>query len=175
MSIVFDLERTNQLNLLPDKDLVDLCHPIEPYQVTKNHDFLCKDSKGKNIYSEVKTISYNNPIIRLKTSQWESLCSENRKDNYELVIVIHKGDTLIEIIRVSSVWATLKNILSKLNHQSISQANYQGTVEVILGLQKNQDGNANEILINWQRLFKSIQHSHVNIYPQGIPNVTKGS
>ncbi|WP_428993593.1 element excision factor XisH family protein [Microcystis aeruginosa] len=37
LSIVCDLERTNQLNLLPDKDLVDLCHPIEPYQVTKNH------------------------------------------------------------------------------------------------------------------------------------------
>ena len=36
LSIVFDLERTNQLNLLPDEDLVDLCHPIEPYQVTKN-------------------------------------------------------------------------------------------------------------------------------------------
>ncbi|GBL10177.1 hypothetical protein MSj_01661 [Microcystis aeruginosa Sj] len=33
---VFGLERTNQLNLLPDKDLVDLCPPIEPYQVTKN-------------------------------------------------------------------------------------------------------------------------------------------
>ena len=33
LSIVFDLERTNQLNLLPDKDLVDLVdlrHPIEP-------------------------------------------------------------------------------------------------------------------------------------------------
>jgi len=29
MSIVFDLELTNQLSLLPDKDLVDLCHPIE--------------------------------------------------------------------------------------------------------------------------------------------------
>jgi hypothetical protein len=25
--IVFDLERTNQLSLLPDKDLVDLCPP----------------------------------------------------------------------------------------------------------------------------------------------------
>ncbi|MFM7904604.1 MAG: hypothetical protein ACKPA9_05365 [Microcystis sp.] len=36
LSIVFDLERTNQLNPLPDKDLVDLCPPIEPYQVTKN-------------------------------------------------------------------------------------------------------------------------------------------
>ena len=31
LSIVFDLERTNQLSLLPDKDLVHLCHPIEPY------------------------------------------------------------------------------------------------------------------------------------------------
>ena len=36
LSIVFDLERTNQLSLLPDKDLVDLCPPVEPYQVTKN-------------------------------------------------------------------------------------------------------------------------------------------
>ncbi len=36
LSIVFDLERTNQLSFLPDKDLVDLCSPIEPYQVTKS-------------------------------------------------------------------------------------------------------------------------------------------
>ncbi len=36
LSIVFDLKRTNQLNLLPDKDLVDLCPHIESYQVTKN-------------------------------------------------------------------------------------------------------------------------------------------
>ncbi len=34
--IIFDLELTNQLNPLPDKDLVDLCPPIEPYQVTKS-------------------------------------------------------------------------------------------------------------------------------------------
>jgi transposase-like protein len=36
LSILFDLERTNQLNLLPDQDLVDLCLHIESYQVTKN-------------------------------------------------------------------------------------------------------------------------------------------
>ncbi|MDB9507199.1 hypothetical protein PN502_08890 [Microcystis aeruginosa CS-338/01] len=36
MSIVFALERTNQLSLLLDKNLVDLCRPIEPYQVTNN-------------------------------------------------------------------------------------------------------------------------------------------
>jgi hypothetical protein len=37
------LERTNQLNLLPDKDLVDLCPHIEPYQVTKNQKCLLPD------------------------------------------------------------------------------------------------------------------------------------
>ncbi|MDJ0530297.1 MAG: hypothetical protein PX634_34240 [Microcystis sp. M53600_WE12] len=37
MTIISYIERTNQLSLLPDKDLVDLCPPIEPYQVTKNH------------------------------------------------------------------------------------------------------------------------------------------
>ena len=36
LPIVFDLERANQLSLLPDKELVDLCSPIEPYQVTKS-------------------------------------------------------------------------------------------------------------------------------------------
>nr|WP_269453934.1 hypothetical protein [Microcystis aeruginosa] len=39
MSIVFDLKRTHQLSLLPDKDLVNLCPPIEPYQVTKSQDY----------------------------------------------------------------------------------------------------------------------------------------
>jgi hypothetical protein len=57
MSIVFDLERTNQLSLLPDKDLVDLCPPIEPYQVTKNHKFfgaVSFDSLTKELPSSVE-------------------------------------------------------------------------------------------------------------------------
>ncbi|CCI01257.1 conserved hypothetical protein [Microcystis aeruginosa PCC 9443] len=37
LPIVFYLERANQLSLLPYKDLVDLCHLIESYQVTKSH------------------------------------------------------------------------------------------------------------------------------------------
>jgi len=44
--IVFYLERTNQLSLLPDKDLVDLCPPIEPYQVPKSQCYL--DSRWLN-------------------------------------------------------------------------------------------------------------------------------
>jgi hypothetical protein len=30
LSIIFDLERTHQLSLFPEKDLVNLCPPIEP-------------------------------------------------------------------------------------------------------------------------------------------------
>ncbi|CCI22596.1 hypothetical protein MICAG_1820004 [Microcystis aeruginosa PCC 9808] len=43
LSIVFNLERTNQLNLLLDKDLVDLCSLIESYQVTRSqiNDTIC--------------------------------------------------------------------------------------------------------------------------------------
>ncbi|CCI02110.1 transposase (fragment) [Microcystis aeruginosa PCC 9443] len=36
LPIVVNLERANQLSLLPDKDLVDLYLLIESYQVTKS-------------------------------------------------------------------------------------------------------------------------------------------
>ncbi|WP_071824353.1 hypothetical protein, partial [Microcystis aeruginosa] len=52
-SIVFSLERTNQLNLLPDKDLVDLCPPIEPYQVTKNQ---TKSPSGRKTSRRVRSL-----------------------------------------------------------------------------------------------------------------------
>ncbi|CCI12374.1 hypothetical protein MICAE_1280005 [Microcystis aeruginosa PCC 9806] len=47
MSIIFDLERTNQLSLLLDKDLVDLCSPIEPYQVTKSQNLKKKSAEHR--------------------------------------------------------------------------------------------------------------------------------
>ncbi|WP_071822801.1 hypothetical protein [Microcystis aeruginosa] len=40
---------------LPDKDLVDLCPPIEPYQVTKNRIFLSIVGK----YTECFWISFS--------------------------------------------------------------------------------------------------------------------
>ncbi len=46
MSIVFYLKRTNQLSLLPDKDLVDLYLPIEPYQVTKSPISIYPEEEG---------------------------------------------------------------------------------------------------------------------------------
>jgi hypothetical protein len=132
------------------------------------YDFICTDYKRKKLYSEIKTISSSEPMVRLKQSQWRCMCSEDKKDNYELVIVVHEGHSLIEIIRVSSAWATLKNLLSQLAQQYTTEAEYTKQVEVLLGFQQNSDDNANEIIFNWQRLLKSINHSHINIYPHGI-------
>ncbi|MBW4598522.1 MAG: transcriptional regulator [Calothrix sp. FI2-JRJ7] len=136
------------------------------------YDFICTgtDHKRKKLYSEIKTISSSEPMVRLKQSQWMSMCSEDKKDNYELVIVVHEGHSVIEIIRVSSAWATLKNLFSQLAQQHITEAEYTKNVEVLLGFQQNSKQNANEILFNWQRFLKSINHSHINIYPQGIVN-----
>ncbi|MGB3639492.1 MAG: DUF3883 domain-containing protein [Rivularia sp. (in: cyanobacteria)] len=134
------------------------------------YDFICTGYEGKKLYSEVKTISSNQPMIRLKQSQWKSMCSKDKKDNYELVIVVHEGNSLIEIIRVSSAWATLKNILSQLAQQYTTETEYEKQVEVLLGFQQNSEGKANEIIFNWQRLLKSVEHSHINIYPKGIVN-----
>ncbi len=134
------------------------------------YDFICTDHKRKKLYSEIKTITKSEPMVRLKKSQWKSMCSEDKKDNYELVIVVHEGHSVIEIIRVSSVWATLKELLSQLAQQDITKAEYTKDVEVLLGFQQNSKQSANEIIFNWQRILKSINHSHINIYPQGIVN-----
>lgn len=139
------------------------------------YDFICTGNKSKILYTEIKTITSSEPMVRLKKSQWRTMCSEDKKNNYELVIVVHEGYSLIEIIRVSSAWATLKNLLSQLAQQYTTDAEYKKQVEVLLGFQQNSDGNANEIIFNWQRLLKSVTHSHINIYPHGIVDSEKNN
>lgn len=135
------------------------------------YDFICTGYKHKKLYSEIKTIRSSEPMVRLKQSQWMSMCSEDQKDNYELVIVVHEGHSVIEIIRVSSAWATLKNLLSQLVQQYTTKAEYTKQVEVLLGFQQNSKGDANEIIFNWQRLLKCINHSHINVYYQGLVGI----
>jgi len=67
LSIVFALERTNQLSLLPDKDLVDLCPPIEPYQVTKNRlSEVLEDNDKIRIDSEYFKLEYLSKLRHIK-------------------------------------------------------------------------------------------------------------
>ncbi len=100
MSIVFALERTNQLSLLPDKDLVDLCPPIEPYQVTKNR--------------------FYDPLLRVRTEESVSLTIDDGEEilsgridvlvwlnQFWVVIVEYKKTAL-------SVWTALPQTLAYL-------------------------------------------------------------
>jgi len=76
LSIVFYLERTNQLSLLPDKDLVDLCHLIQPYQVTKN-----RKTEEKQWLTEVSSIPLQQSLRDLETaySNFFASCKGKRK------------------------------------------------------------------------------------------------
>ncbi|CCI30503.1 hypothetical protein MICAI_120004 [Microcystis sp. T1-4] len=53
LSIVFALELTNQLNLSPDKDLVNLFPPIEPYQLTKSLFSLFPKSRSSSHFWQI--------------------------------------------------------------------------------------------------------------------------
>ena len=89
MSIVFDLERTNQLSLLPDKDLVDLCPPIEPYQVTKNQTTFIEQ------ISQIETISWTTPLDN-PSPNWREFAGifENDADFQEIMDTLQAERTL---------------------------------------------------------------------------------
>jgi transposase len=119
LSIIFDLERTNQLSLLPDKDFVDLCPPIEPYQVTKSHAraLIGQRARGRkpqkrgrnisiisaislekvvasvNIYGAVDAVTFEGFILKEvvpKIKEGDCLLMDNAK--------IHLGEMVREII-----------------------------------------------------------------------------
>lgn len=149
------------------------------YKVKKEDDFsrvgfdftcikILPSSKVKRVYSEVKTISYETPIIRLKEYQWKCMQSD-KQDYYELLIVVHRSKTIIEIIQINPLLAVLNRQLRSLYALSKTDEEYKRNVEVLIGFQQNEKGDSQEILINWQRLFKSIKDLGIKIHPQGIP------
>jgi hypothetical protein len=97
LSIVFDLERTNQLSLLPDKDLVDLCPPIEPYQVTKNQTTFIEQ------ISQIETISWTTPLDN-PSPNWREFAGifENDADFQEIMDTLQAERTLDDDSEVDS-------------------------------------------------------------------------
>ena len=103
MSILFDLERTNQLSLLPDKDLVDLCLPIEPYQVTKSrkwgsslHTIIFSLSDSKNIFclsdkdNLFITFAQFDALKSVNSTYIAAIKSEREDDS-------HKGQKILDV------------------------------------------------------------------------------
>ncbi len=105
----FCLERTNQLSLLPDKDLVDLCSPIEPYQVTKSQ----KNHRSQKYIKETagklwKTLS-------------EILGEEVSKSNLKSSLQRYYHSNFSNVI--NSIQINKGNICTGLSEKELKQSN----------------------------------------------------
>jgi transposase len=108
LSIVFYLERTNQLSLLPDKDLVNLCPPIEPYQVTKNltfEGFILKEVLPK--IKEGDCLIMDNAKIHLGEIVREIIEQEKAR-------LIYLPPYSPEFSPIENFWSKVKAMLRKL-------------------------------------------------------------
>jgi Domain of unknown function (DUF3883) len=126
------------------------------YIVTKKpdgtgYDFLCQ--KGNyEVYSEVKTISSKSETIRITTNEWRVMCQPQNQEKYELLIIVHYGKSVEQIIRIKSAWITLQEIISKLNQHTLTSQSYKRDVEMLMGFQRNSRNSANDIIFNYSRI-----------------------
>ena len=66
------------------------------------------------------------------------------------------GTEITKMIRIKSAWETLKEVFSELDQQALTNFEYkEGKADVLIGLQLNENGSDNEILLNWKKLAKT--------------------
>ncbi|WP_069789411.1 sacsin N-terminal ATP-binding-like domain-containing protein (plasmid) [Cyanobacterium sp. IPPAS B-1200] len=126
------------------------------YTVTKKsdgtgYDFLCQKDNHE-VYSEVKTISSQSETIRITTNEWRVMCQPQNQEKYELLIIVHSGKSVEQIIRIKSAWITLQEIISQLNEYKLTSEIYKGNVEMLMGFQRNSRNSANDIIFNYSRI-----------------------
>ena len=74
---------------------------------------------------------------------------------------------VIPCIRVKSPWVTFQEILSKLDKLEPTYNTYNsGSIECLIGFQRNSKNELNEVLINWKRLCNqaSCLSENIEIY-----------
>ncbi|AFY83002.1 ATP-binding protein [Oscillatoria acuminata] len=154
------------------------------------YDFKCFSwqNNPQKLWVEVKTISSNTPIIRLKPSQWEKMQTPKKRQlinphthivepsfEYQLLIVAHTNCSPDQIIQISDPWEVLKLFVSRLYDEEVqnkTEAKYKKLVEVIVGFQQSEKGETNEILLNWHRLLEQAKiDERIKIHPRGNLNV----
>lgn len=150
------------------------------------YDFEC--CSGQNtplkLWVEVKTISSDNPIIRIKESQWKTMQTPKKRNfinpethilesfEYQLLIVSHRNRSIDQMIQIGDFWEVLKLFVSKFYAQEKTKARYKENDEVLVGLQQSENGKTNEILLNWHRLLDQAKHDkRIKIHPRGNLNV----
>ncbi|MDB9317460.1 protein NO VEIN domain-containing protein [Nodularia spumigena] len=125
-------------------------------------DLLCNKDK-QQIHVEVKARDSEYPRIRLTKCEWKYMI--DTKEKYELLICSHRGEKLMELIRVQNAWVTIQDCLSKAQEQKLSKYSYNSKlIEPLIGLQRNQQDGGNDILLDWHRLFRDFTHENIEKY-----------
>lgn len=140
------------------EDKAELFYQRLGYSVSKQpdgtgYDFRCVKPDSE-LFVEVKTINPNyNDVIRITPNEWQKMCILDNQNKYELLIVLHVGESVTKMIRIQSAWKTLQEVFSKLNQQSHINYGYNSNmIEVLIGLQGNSNNSGNDIIFNWKRL-----------------------
>ena len=129
-----------------------------------NSGFDLRYQKGSEILRvEVKARDFKSPSIRITQNEWQKMV--DYEDSYELLVISHEGEKVLEFIRVQKAWLTLVDILAYLHNQRLSKECYRSNrIENLIGLQLNSRGYGNDIVINWHRLFRDYQHQNIIKY-----------
>ncbi len=94
----------------------------------------------------------NSETIRITTNEWRVMCQPQNQEKYELLIIVHRGESIEKIIRIKSAWITLQEIISQLNEHKLTSEIYKGNVEMLMGFQRNSRNSANDIIFNYSRI-----------------------
>jgi CHAT domain-containing protein len=181
LSIIFDLERTNQLSLLPDKDFVDLCPPIEPYQVTKSQNNLgtaysdrIRGERADNL--EMAIASYNLSLEVRTPTAFPIDCLQTGRNLGDTANLIEDWETAIKGYNLAI--EAVENIrLEALNPQRqqeiLSEAMdvYHGIVQSYLNL--NQPDRALEYVERSKTRYLVQLLNDRDIYPKGVSQTIK--
>ncbi|MCL1474787.1 hypothetical protein [Argonema antarcticum] len=121
------------------------------------YDCLYKKNNEIEIPVGVNTRDIRSDTIQLRIEKWSYL--RHISNNYELLIVIHKGnrnqpnDSVQYLIQICTQVTTLNLVFDTLNIQPQTPLPYD-KVEVIMALQKAKKSlDRNDIILNWKRLI----------------------
>ena len=86
-------------------------------------------------------------------------------NDYELFICSHDRGSKKHFIRVKKLWSTLQSRLAKLHTKRKTSVSYgSNEIESLVGFQQNENGQRNDIVLNWHRLFRDSNLEDIETY-----------
>lgn len=142
---------------------------IDKKEDKEGFDFLCQGDGKLTIKAEVKALGSTRPNIRMTKNEWSKMVEI---ENYELLIVRHKGELVTEIIQVEHLWETLQNdFFAKIGEKNPTKYYKDDEAEVLLGFNLNSDKSRNDLILSVDRLCEGNHSDNIKRYYPTPPTV----